>query len=863
MNEAEFERHVQTGLRNKEVWELVHNFCSHATVVNRGGVGLIAQMTGLPLGMLGLSCDHAHVGGMAGWYLEETAVDFYDRNCNHCDKRAALRLPNLLQLIDQRDRAVEARRAADKANAVAAESAHQARIARRASLRIGQSAATCSLLDDIDALDESRSSDAKTKVVETARLAPEVFTTPIVEYFFELATSSEMNLHEQALLVLRKIGADRGRVTEAALECLAKHVAVEVAADIVMASPSSGSEEAMEKAVRALISLARLPESQLPVSVPARRPGPLRAVYKARPDTVCRVIQALLDYKSSYPIRLGIAALEVLGEDDVSLLPRFARAIIAKLTRANLLIDEDEADRELQMVCGDMSKAVAAALLSDPENTDALIADYFTSASSEGEERLSDVYERVSRRSMRSKYLGGTQLQLDEKVNAVVLKRLLSWAGKSSNGEVLSNVVQAFRNEPEELVSAARQNIDAPLGTAAVLDDRMEACDREKSGKPATTLLEQLDADNLMQSLRQLRDSCAAIAATAAKGNLDLTTSYVGFLANVDERRDGLSSTLLRATPHLIDRPSTLNLVLPHLYSAMVGTSVLRRAAAAEALGDLGKGLLSDLPSLVLEAFVLLLHDRYVLVHKRAVEALPSVALPTELEGSAESALLSLVLYYQGKKDEHNFLLRCMALYLRRFSTPAKLSRGYRRAFIKFLMGVPASSHVDDFARMASDLCAEPIFVDLVGRVFEDRKLSEYGEEDACRLVNSIPDSVALDRAEDLASFVRRNPQRLSVAGSVIELLTRVGAWSQAVSAIEATWTFIPDTAPERRFKMNRRLHVVAVQFEAAVAAGDVPRQQALKAEWIQIESALEEDRKRYAERRSALPSFLQPDSGN
>jgi hypothetical protein len=81
MNEDEYEEAIRTGLRNNEVLKLVHNYCSHARVGNRGGVGLIAQATGLPLGMLGVHCDHAPASGMAGWYLEPNAIDFYDRNC--------------------------------------------------------------------------------------------------------------------------------------------------------------------------------------------------------------------------------------------------------------------------------------------------------------------------------------------------------------------------------------------------------------------------------------------------------------------------------------------------------------------------------------------------------------------------------------------------------------------------------------------------------------------------------------------------------------------------------------------------------------------------------------------------------------
>lgn len=120
--------------------------------------------------------------------------------------------------------------------------------------------------------------------------------------------------------------------------------------------------------------------------------------------------------------------------------------------------------------------------------------------------------------------------------------------------------------------------------------------------------------------------------------------------------------------------------------------------------------------------------------------------------------------------------------------------------------------------------------------------------------------AVALERADDLVEMVKRQPGRLMLVGAVVELLSRVGAWPQAEAAMHASWEAVPDTVPERRFKWYRKLHVIAVQFEAAVAGRDTSRQEALQTEWLQLETSLKEDEKQYASRRSALPSFFQPD---
>lgn len=864
MNEDEIEEAVQTGRRNNEVLQLVHNYCSHARVVNRGGVGLIAQMTGLPIGMLGVHCDHAPASGMAGWHLEPIAVDFYDHNCAHCDKRAAVRTPDLLKLVDERDRAQERQREAQRRAQAQAESAHQGRIAQRLALREGQSAACCALLDDLDMLDAGSTDEVRIRIVETAKLAPEVFTAPIVEYFFELATSDEMNLKEQALAVLRQVCADKAPLSDAAWDCLAKNDAVEAAAEIVMASPELGTPAKVERALPALIALARRPRLQLDPDDPIRRPEPLKAIYNAWPEVARHAIQSLLDSKQSYPVRLGVAALHVLHSEDAELLPRFTRTTISKLARAHLLFDKDRSDRELRMVCADLRRIIVRAILSAPEDTDALIFEFFDSASSEGEERLTEVYEELSRHSIRIGRDHGTEMTAaDVAAYVVVVRRLLNLAGTSNNPKVLRLVVQAFRNEPDEVVAAGKQNIDALLGTAAVLDARIEAFDAEQIARPPTSLNEQLEAQNSASTLHQLRESCAVIAAKAAMGSRELVQSYVDFLSSIDEHRDGLSSTITKATPSLIDSPLALNIVLPHLYSSLLGASVRRRAAAATALGDLGKVRTSDLPELVLEAFVLLLQDPYVMVHKAAVGALPSINLPEHLERRASGTLLQLIPYYSGKRHEHNFLIRCIRLYVSRFAAPQQLQSGLGNVLIKFLMTAPANLHTHDLSRMGEALASASSFADLVIYTFDDPELSEHGEEDASRLMHLIPEAVVIQRADDFVKLAKRQSGRFTLVGAVVEVLSRVGAWPQAVAAIKASWEAVPDTAPKRRLKWYRRLHVIAVQFEAAVAAKDVSHQEALQMEWLQLEATLKEDEKQYASRRSALPSFLHPNSGS
>ena len=856
MNEAELERHVQTGKRNKQVLELVHNWCSHAEVRNHGGVGLIAQLTGLPLGMFGMHCNHAPAGGIAGWHLEDGVLDFYDRNCVHCDKRQAVRLPNIIQLVGERDREHARRKEQAVRAQAAAEAAQQARKQRRDALRVGQSALTCALLDDLEFLDHSRSHDARTRIIETARLAPEVVTPPIVEYFFELTSSVAGGCQSEALEVLRLVGADVKRLTRAALSCLAHHDAIDTAASIVMANSSLGDASAVEAAVPALIGLASPPRSEFGSYERRLQPGPLLAVFAAQPKPVIRGIERLLDSRQSYPIRTGTAALKVLSPADPTLLGHFARTLIAKLVRAHLLIDEDETDRELNLVCSDLQRTLAATLLQQPAPTDQLIADFFESASSEGEARLARVYEEVFRFAARGKGA------LHQAAAEVVLSRIIKLASTSKNDEVLSEIVQMLRTGSGELLGAARRSLDVVLGAAAVLDDRLKAFDTEHELKTNKTQLDLLTAQNARSSLFDLRQAFATLAAKAAESDRMATESFVDFLSRIDESRAGLRSALIKETNHLIATPAALNLVLPELYSGLVGASTLVRAAAAQTLGEVGRGRIADLPELVLEAFVLLLQDPYVIVHRAAAEALGNIPLPARLERSADAALLQLIVVYRSAKDAEDFSHRCVQLYLRRFANQRRLRGGLAAAFVRILNGVPASRVLHRLTSMSRFLKDEPEYVDLVIRILDDEAVSQYGEEDAIKLAYAIPDEQAFKRADDLVKLALRRPGRALYVGALVEILTQVGAWTQAVAAIKGAWERVPDTVPMKRVKWSTQLQLVAVQFEAAIAAGDMAQLAALKSEWERLERALQEDEKLYAERRNPLPGFLRPHTG-
>jgi hypothetical protein len=857
MDEARYGQMIRDGERNKDVVELIHNWCSHARVSNKGGVGLIAQQTGLPIGHFAMECDFAPASGFAGWYLELCALDFHDRNCAHCDKRQAVRMPNLSILVGQRDR--EAIRQQEEADRTAAElqAALEARKKQREALRVGQDAAVRALLDDLDTLDATHADDAKTRVIQTLRLAPEVLTPSLTEYFFELTASPDAGCQEVALQALKYANADPARLVDAALQCLAKGAAVQTAAYIVMETPELADERTVEAATPALIRLARAPRSEFGHGERVFHPDPLKAVFAVWPEAVCQAIQRLLDSRSSYAIRTGTAGLKVLSAQAPNLLDRFSRSLVTKLTRAHLLIDDSDADRERRAVCSDLQRAVAAALRHAPSETDKLIATYFEGATAEAEARLVRAYSEIFRTSRTE------EEALDGKVAAIALMRFVAWSSNSKNLTVLTEITHALRPYGEEIAASVDGVLDIALGAAAVMDARREAFGAEQSLSKPESFLDVLDTQNFQSALYHSLEVFAAIAAAAASRSLAAAESYVDFLSRIDGSRHSLIAVLLEESSKLIVTPEGLRLVLPELYTAMVGTSTLVRASAAETLGRAGSRRSDDLPQLVLEAFILLLEDQYVIVHKAAAKALESISLTGALEQRAGRALLTLLSIYGNKGKVESFLLDWMQLYFRRYTADDESRANLARWCLQVLMGVSVHMHLRDLNSLSKYLKDQPTFVDLVVRALEDPEVGDHGQDDVIRLLYSIPDAEASKRSADLSKLSVRRSDRGWYVGAVVEVLTRVGAWDEAVEAIESSWEAIPDTVPMRRMKWSRRLHVVAVQFESAVAAGDLSRQQALKAEWEGLYQLLKEDQEEYAQRRNPFPGVFRPNSGS
>lgn len=606
------EQAVEAGRKNQRTKELIANWCSHARVVKFGGTGIVELETGLPIGHHSLECDYAEAGGMATWDLADAALDFHDRNCAGCAHRAMVRLPNLTELLKDRDDSRKRKQAEEEKWANEAAAALANRQANRQALRRTElDALGAGVVDHLETLDRDRSKESRDALLHTAKLAPEVFTPPLIAHCFELLEARERWFDDIGLALLQQLKADSARLTRCALLCLGEHSAVGLAAAIVEANLDRVDESLVEKALPALVLLARPPHTPFMNERRHPVPGPLQGLHRKHLKPVEAGIERLFAQKGVSALRVACRAIIVLSEYDGSIAVRFARSVAAKLARSHRLEDEEAFSDEIDDVVHDLRRALAKAISQAPAESDALIEKFLEGARGEGQARLYSAYREVLHVDWRER----KQVILTP-AHTVAIKRLISAATTSQEEEVIHELQSTFGTCPDALVLLARQEIEHLLGAALLLDDRLQAHDADPVAiKSPLSALEKWSQRN---GVYYLQSNLIKWAAEGAAGDRAASERYMDLLLRVPAERDAIRAQLLEGAAPLLVTPDGLAVVLPALYSAMVGTSTRMRAAGAALLDEMRSSRVNDLPELVLEALVMQLSDPYVIVHRSA-----------------------------------------------------------------------------------------------------------------------------------------------------------------------------------------------------------------------------------------------------
>ncbi|HEY5067092.1 MAG TPA: hypothetical protein VIJ04_19995 [Xanthobacteraceae bacterium] len=848
-----FQEAVAIGEKNQRTLELLHNWCGHVRVRKHGGVGMVEQMTGLPIGHHFLECQHAPPGGMAAWDLAETALDFHDRNCMDCKFRKAMGFPTLSVLLAEREQQRSKQRSEQDRQAKGRADRLAAREAARQRIRVALDAVEITTLESIAELDREEDG-AGQRLVQTATLAPETFTPEIVDHLFQLVESSEHHLVGPSLETLTHLQVDQTRLCNVALLALRSYALRETAGAIVEKHCAEADETLMAGALPALISLANPPPS--PFSSDGSRlrvVGPLQALYSHHKNALQTALKEMTEDRHPYTVRLAARGLATLLPSDKTLSAFLVPELVAKLVRANRLL-EGRPD-EIEETLNDIRAVLVQSFKADPSKVDQLIQDFLIGASDGGAAELYKIYDKVlhARRFGEKKQIPITE------AHRVAFRRLVVAAAEATTDEVRDATSHAFHGEPYDLAPVAAEEIDLLLGSAAVLDGKLTALNGEKvTSKDESVWERQARRQHLLSLLESFVRWACISAAKAGQTSLEAVLKILRSLPDGSER---LIAAIIGNFPAMMRTTEGLIACLPDFYSAQVGASPLVRSYAATAMGEMRGTTHDNLPSLAYEAFCAQLSDPYLIVHKAAIRALDRFDLPEEYDARARTALSSCIVHYANERPTDDFLVGAIDLYARSYVGKERMARNIGARLVAMLKKAKPYLSAKEIQYANNVYFSATGYADLLCHVMNDRDAMDIYHEDLIERLAELPPQVVLEkRAELMALGAKWFLQYRLISGVVIELLTSSGAWSDAATFAKSQHDGVEDNTRNTQLRLHLALRMIACSFEAAVESDDLPAIGKLSKEFRFTLAEIERDNAANEDRRDPLRGIRRQD---
>jgi hypothetical protein len=847
--DREMQRATEIGQANKEVIRLARNFCGHLDVVISGGVGLVEQMTGLPIGMRSFRCPYAKAAGFAGMNLEHIALDFHDRNCAGCKERLPVRLPNLLQLVEERERELETR---EERAALAAEQERarvEARVSLRRVLREGADAIKAAIFDILDRLDHSPT-DADRKVLgETARTAPDRFDEAVQDHLFDLAEAGGWTRTEAALEALIEVTSDKSRLSQTALIALGRGEALRTAGPIVARWLDKSHKELVPPAMTPLIHLASPVSGVFDSPGLPGQPEALLSVYKMFPEIVRDGICVSLrqpDKRSRIEVCNAAGAII---EQYPNFGPEIAEDMIASVGRPDDHYDEGSA--------GDaVARTLAQAMKSFPEEIDDIIQRSNASLSSDKRRVIFRTYTELLWRGW------NTTAKPVTAAEKRAFNRIVEIFTQRPNDERLGDAAAFLRSHASDYPSLLDSHASTLLGAAALISDDLD--------QPYSLLLDpRPDALKVLEAqTREISLSSAleviteVIGVAAARNPHSIGKEVVQTLTGLGDKHDRLKGALVQSLGIMGRIREGLPDALPALYSAMMDRSQRVRASAATAYGELTKTATDDLPSLVHEAFLLLLLDPYVVVHSSAIHALREARLPDQFRIGAINRLALLINTYSASRENDRLLAQCVERFLALCSKASELSPKILQFIIATInrMEAPEAARVIKYPGWR--IRATTGLADLLVKLLADPATHDWDLDDLAKELGQVP-------AEEVRRVAGAIPgaesncsnKKAHLTDDLLDILTKAGAWSTAVEIARQATDRLGDTAWDRPRKLRAKATQVATELERATAMGQTEEILSCCTRWREVGEQIKRDDEENKDARNPLRGLRLPGS--
>ena len=656
--------------------------------------------------------------------MEDSALDFHDRNCFDCERREPVGFPNISLLLSERDRKRTASRKRKEAEAEEEARKHKERKQELASCRQGASHDQLALLNLIESVDQEPSKNAVDILLEGIAAAPDAACSGQIFRALEVLHSGEGKERTGgALTALHQLPYSRQKLVELSLVALSRGDDVDISFEIVIDHLQEESGH-LAGAIPALVRRC-LPKtwSMLDSHRPPPKPQALVACNRVAPGlTVSRLREALRADSKEVRRAAALAIRAILRTGNTQTF----QALMPELVSSFSLRDDNY---DHGPAAADVARTLSVGLQVLPDETDSYLSEALGSADQDTRKGALRSYQEVFGRwpDYGAADFHAPPSDEAQPYERMAFSRLFSFFCSLPIDESLMTVAEFFRSSfryiPWDLQVEA---VEPLLGTAALAAEQLRRLHSgiiesalEDLSPPQESYFDKLGRDN--QLSYALNCSLAAVESIISRHPSGETRSRL--LQLVSEMISGLPVNADRCTYRLVqlvgkvarsvpDKP----LALRQVYLALTSSSVLVRVGAARAYQDLVRAFGHEsLPQLLHETFLTLLMDPYVAVHSSGIEALGS--LPESLRPRAIQLTYGLVEAYANPSDDVSQQQTLVAI-LRSLFFQLKQSGGYQDFHGRFILSAARrlrAHHLYDFlSRAPEDLCRAEGFADLL-----------------------------------------------------------------------------------------------------------------------------------------------------
>lgn len=637
--EKQIERYVQLGRTNQEVLGQLHTWCKHLEAVPTSS-GLLAGLSGLPIGSFRLSCQHA-AQALDGMVLSWTSCEFLDQNCRNCrfqESDGDLHWGReVLTKIDSSK--AEAARHEREILSTVEELRRECRVIAGQGRSIGNLTEHQILTwtEQIFDRDQRRSRDAAENLFKAAKVAPDLFGEPVIIAICRAGTAKTFS--RASLPILKELAERRPdlseRLTATALSAIYSQISLEYSCAILCETRPNWDDQIRRQVIEHVVGSrnhirpiggwpTRDPQCDLVDIPPSYEMSDtfLLQEYDRDSATVCGVIKDAL--RATEPNR-RINACGVL-RGLMRLRPLVGNAFASELVASLEMVDNEDWESADHAVCNTLMQA----FLLDPNTINRIIRQSIELGRPPIQSLLIDVYTKLLNGQACSTDDNLTIVndhQMQEAITVGLQSLLQLLHDKKLDIDPLGEVVQAIHiagcNHPEKLI----EQFSVLLGTLASWSMQPDA-------KPAPVALlipgampitaahaevEKGRRNSRWSSIK--REFGDALAEVVDKYSHKLSELLLSTFNNLDSMRYGyFKCEVVRLLGVLGRRFDLLPRILPCLWDALIDSSSASiRCRGTEAIRDCFGHSKYAPPANVVDKLVRNLKDPYIGVHQAAI----------------------------------------------------------------------------------------------------------------------------------------------------------------------------------------------------------------------------------------------------